>query len=79
MKEKNITSTVNDATKEYVVYNCERLNIRSEPKKDAPVLFITTAGTRLNVKEVENEWAHVFTKDRKPKEGYAMVSFLKEI
>lgn len=79
-KEKTFESIDSAAVMdEYVIFNCERLNVRMEPKKDSAILFTLTAGTRLLCMEEVGEWMKVATKDRKPKTGYVMRRFVKEI
>lgn len=75
-KEKTFES---EMVTEYVVADCERLNVREEANKDSAILFTVTAGTRLIGLEEIGEWLHVNTKDKKPKTGYVMRKFVKVI
>ena len=60
------------------ISNCEQLNIRTAPSKDATVLSVVDHNTILLVGEfLDDGWVHVYMPDGV--EGYAMSDFIKEV
>ena len=56
---------------EGTVYNCMKLNVRNGPSKDTPVLYTITAGSKIVVKDTDNnEWYKI------PGQGYVMKKFV---
>ena len=73
MPQKEIKEDVKSSAvlHEGTVYNCMKLNVRKGPSKDTPVLYTITAGSKIVVKDTNNdEWFKI------PGQGYVMKKFI---
>lgn len=63
----------------YGVVKADRLNVRQQPTSQSPILFIITKGTRVEIKNKENDWVDVIVKDGTNRAGFLMRKFIEEI
>lgn len=57
-----------------VVANCEKLNMRSKPSKQADVICILTKGDKVEIVETKDEFYNVKFEDSK---GFCMKEFIE--
>ena len=62
-----------------VVSNCESLNVRLEPAKDAKIIGLLPKGTIVEQRATTGEWALIHTIDREEFQGYVIKIYLKEL
>ena len=60
----------------YGVVNCSKLNIRRGPSIDTTSLCIVEGGSKLDIKQFNEEWLKVLTEDGIS--GYCMRKFIDE-
>lgn len=58
-----------------VVFNCEKLNVRKEPNKDAVVLSTLNTGTEVLINDANEDFYSVVTESGI--EGYCMKQYVK--
>jgi N-acetylmuramoyl-L-alanine amidase len=57
------------------VVSISRLNVRKEPNITSPVITTVNPGDKLNVIELDNEWAHISMDDTG--KAYVMAGYIK--
>jgi uncharacterized protein YgiM (DUF1202 family) len=57
------------------VVSISRLNVRKDPNINSPIITTVNPGDKLNVIELDNEWAHISMDDAG--KGYVMAGYIK--
>lgn len=77
----NRTRFTEDPIKKFKVVNCEKLNLRTRPSKEAPVVMVLNKGVIVySVASTGLDWKQVTCNaDGKTLSGYCMAEFLEEV
>jgi hypothetical protein len=68
-----------EVSKNVAVFGCKVLNVRESPNEKSKVLFTIPFDTRLVVEKASDKWLHVIAVDGRPKKGFILREFTKEI